>query len=200
VTRQPATSFPISFQLPFNRAGGRTSNVRQKMARLHTESFVIYGLFDPQTGRCRYIGQTRSPRKREEQHRNPFRGKALNIPNAEFRILREVAADENPSVIENALIREYQTKGEADLNQHTRSFPFKGSSAYYTILWIEKDILFRGFGEVGRAIGSAAQTVKNHFADGDIRIQYDEGITLVLKSWPPYFNPKEAEQDAPSNR
>jgi hypothetical protein len=32
VTRQPAISFSISFQHPFNRAGGRTSNVRQKVS------------------------------------------------------------------------------------------------------------------------------------------------------------------------
>ena len=31
MTRQPATSFSISFYLPFNRAGGRTSNVRQRI-------------------------------------------------------------------------------------------------------------------------------------------------------------------------
>jgi hypothetical protein len=31
VPRQPAISFSISFQNPFNRAGGRTSNVRQKI-------------------------------------------------------------------------------------------------------------------------------------------------------------------------
>jgi hypothetical protein len=30
VTHQPAISFSISFQHPFNRAGGRTSNVGQK--------------------------------------------------------------------------------------------------------------------------------------------------------------------------
>jgi hypothetical protein len=36
VTRQPATSFPISFQLPFNRAGGRTSNVLPEMKPVAT--------------------------------------------------------------------------------------------------------------------------------------------------------------------
>jgi hypothetical protein len=30
VTHQPAKSFTISFQHPFNRAGGRTSNVRRQ--------------------------------------------------------------------------------------------------------------------------------------------------------------------------
>jgi hypothetical protein len=30
VAHQPAISFSISFQHPFNRAGGRTSNVREK--------------------------------------------------------------------------------------------------------------------------------------------------------------------------
>jgi hypothetical protein len=32
VAHQPAISFPISFQYPFNRAGGRTSNVRDKIS------------------------------------------------------------------------------------------------------------------------------------------------------------------------
>ena len=31
MTRQPAISFSISFHFPFNRAGGRTSNVRQRI-------------------------------------------------------------------------------------------------------------------------------------------------------------------------
>ena len=31
MTHQPAISFSITFQFPFNRAGGRTSNVRQRM-------------------------------------------------------------------------------------------------------------------------------------------------------------------------
>ena len=36
MTHQPAISFSISFQHPFNRAGGRTSNVRLRMKNLHS--------------------------------------------------------------------------------------------------------------------------------------------------------------------
>jgi len=36
VTHQPAISFSISFQHPFNRAGGRTSNVRWELKNLKT--------------------------------------------------------------------------------------------------------------------------------------------------------------------
>ena len=37
MTHQPAISFSISFQHPFNRAGGRTSNVRQKIKTMDME-------------------------------------------------------------------------------------------------------------------------------------------------------------------
>ena len=45
VTHQPAISFSISFQHPFSRAGGRTSNVRQKFHEFHLN---ILGLEKPQ--------------------------------------------------------------------------------------------------------------------------------------------------------
>ena len=38
MTHQPAISFSISFQHPFNRAGGRTSNVRQRKPDMNTTS------------------------------------------------------------------------------------------------------------------------------------------------------------------
>jgi hypothetical protein len=39
VTHQPATSFPISFQHQFKRAGGRTFNVLQEKSDLDAVSF-----------------------------------------------------------------------------------------------------------------------------------------------------------------
>jgi len=159
------------------------------MPRIYAEPFVIYGLFEASTGRCRYIGQTRNPNKRREQHFNPFRGKTLSIADPEFRILRKVADGENPSELENALIREHQSRGEADLNTSKSPFSFRSSSAYYTVLWQERDLLFRGFGEVGRALGCTAQTVQNYFRREGRLVHYDNGITLILKSWPSHFTP-----------
>ena len=41
MAHQPAISFSISFQHPFNRAGGRTSNVAQEMLRICLASLLV---------------------------------------------------------------------------------------------------------------------------------------------------------------
>ena len=41
MTHQPATSFSIAFRHPFNRAGGRTSNVREEMKSYRFTSVLI---------------------------------------------------------------------------------------------------------------------------------------------------------------
>ena len=50
VTRQPAISFSISFQHPFNSAGGRTSNVLQKLMRPLLITMGILSFFSSSKG------------------------------------------------------------------------------------------------------------------------------------------------------
>ena len=154
------------------------------------ERIKIYGLFDRQTGRCYYVGQTRWTRKREQQHFNPFRGHARLVPNAEFRVLRDVLDHEDPKDIERQVIADYKAKGEATLNSDRPPENYR-TSAYYQIQWVERDVVFAGFGQAGRALGCTPQTVANHFRTGSRRVSFSDGVTLVLRSWPSYFTPND---------
>ena len=72
MTHQPAISFSISSQDPFNRAGGRTSNVRQENQNVIT-SQILYGLVhavrDSSRGRNALPFCRDSPLLARESHR-----------------------------------------------------------------------------------------------------------------------------------
>lgn len=165
------------------------------MPKTFKEQIHLYGLFDAVTDICYYVGQTRNPAKRREQHFNPSRGKALKIPNAEFRLLRLVLPHQDPATEEENLIRYYRSIGQASMNSDEPAFNY-APSAYYLIHWEEQDITFRGFGEAGRRLGCTPQTIKNQFSSGVPRIKYRRNVTLTLKSWPHYFIPQDGSSKA----
>jgi hypothetical protein len=73
----------------------------------------IYGLFDSD-GKCRYVGLTANPSKREQQHS----GKQLS-----FRVLRVCWVD--GIRLEQQIIRAYIRKGQCDLNATVNPEPRK---------------------------------------------------------------------------
>jgi hypothetical protein len=145
-----------------------------------SEPIYIYGLFDPITKECWYIGQTRDPHERKEHHFNPFRGKAKDLPHLKYKILAE-GDERTANRLEAEMIEKYTRKGEARLNKRRGTIAGKKTinNCSYRIRWVEGEIEFDGMSQAARYFRCSQGTISNAFKlrSGHLK----SGVTLERK-------------------
>lgn len=122
------------------------------------EPVALYGLFDPNEGSCKYIGQTIYPKQREEDHNHFEKGRGRDLSFIILAWVEPIDAD----LLETKLIAVYRAKGEANLNKRLKACAntrVKNNS--YVILWTEKVLKFNGYSEAARYFKCSAQTISN---------------------------------------
>lgn len=83
---------------------------------------ALYGLFDTQ-GKCRYVGATANPKKRELGHKFTLGVEHKHF--AQLRVFRWVS-EEQAWNIEPQIIRAYWRRGESDWNKKLSPRPYVG--------------------------------------------------------------------------
>jgi len=136
---------------------------------------AIYGLIDPKTRECFYIGQTINPIQRQAAH-NFIGGKGNGL---DFLVF--VYCDhENASYIETMLIKEFKSIGQAKLNIHKSAKTNYGKSNCGRIKWKEGGIIFRSHHEAAQFFRCSNGTIANAINKYNGKLSnFDRGVTLI---------------------
>jgi len=85
----------------------RVMNELSELLTVNTRRIIIYGLFDG--ARCRYVGQTRSRKRREQVWRGQY-------PTLRFEVITECSWGER-NLIERQTVQGFLKIGQCDLNK-----------------------------------------------------------------------------------
>jgi len=129
---------------------------------------AIYGLIDPDTKKCRYIGQTINPKQRAKAHGfQNSKGYGL-----EFLIF--VYCDQkDASKVETLLIKGFKKIGQADLNIRLWTRQAFSKNSFPKIKWKETGMMFNSRHEAAQYFNCSDSTMCN------VMNKYGG----ILKSW-----------------